>query len=183
MYEHLWQCSKKKPIVAEYCWMVCLLLFSHTWLLCDLCFGVQSCALGRAEILRGKCNDLNFVRYLEEMVFCSERTRLYNSPENNAIKKLLHSELLFLWDKGVVWNLSVDIISNTCFGQNNLVWELDAMGLAREWCSQENQDIISAEQEVCPQLAWLSAGVLAWYIHSSRISKTSKSSGSCPLGG
>lgn len=79
--------------------MVCFFLFSHTLLLCDLS---QSCSLGRAEILRGKCNDLNFVKYLEEMVFCSERTRLYNSPENNGIKKMLHSELLFLWDKGVV---------------------------------------------------------------------------------
>lgn len=47
------------------------------------------------------CNQLNFVRYLLEMVFCSERTCLHTSPENNSIQELLHSELSFLWDEGV----------------------------------------------------------------------------------
>lgn len=49
-----------------------------------------------------KCSDFNFVRYLQETFFYSERTHLHTSLENKSIKESLHSELLFLWDRGVV---------------------------------------------------------------------------------
>lgn len=65
-----------------------------------LIFGCLKLFTRRGRDSEGKkCNDFNFVRYVQEMVFCSERTHLHTSPENKGIKESLPSELLFLWDE------------------------------------------------------------------------------------